>query len=148
MYFNVKYPDLFAASIFVDCHWDTSTFDALVKHKFIYFIAGNEGKAYACIEPLENAARKEEIQYTFAEWSAKLSEMQQSQLAATMLEKGAPINIFEFEPKSVLPADSKGSEHMYSFDYAYKIQSVRDWLFKQKKKTPIKIHKKWGIYRT
>lgn len=133
MYYNVKYPELFAASIFVDCHWDNATFDSLVKHKFVYFIAGNEGKAYKCLEPIENAARKEGVQYTYAEWSAKLPEARQSELAATMLEKGAPINLFEFEPKTVLPADGKGSEHMYSFDYAYKITSVRDWLFKQTK---------------
>lgn len=133
MYYNVTYPDIFAASIFVDCHWDNSTFGSLVKHKFVYFIAGNNGGAYKCLEPLEEAARKEGVQYTFAEWSAKLPEARQSQLASTMLEKGAPVNIFEFEPKTVLPADGKGSEHMYSFDYAYKIQSVRDWLFKQSK---------------
>lgn len=133
MYYNVAYPDVFAASIFVDCHWDKAVFDSLVKHKFVYFVAGNEGKAYQCIEPLEDAARKVGVQYTFAEWSAQLPEARQSELAATMLEKGAPVNIFEFEPKTVLPADGKGSEHMYSFDYAYKVASVRDWLFKQKK---------------
>ncbi len=133
MYYNVRYPDIFAASIFVDSHWDNATFDSLVKHKFVYFIAGNEGKAYKCIEPLEEAARKEDVKYTFTEWSARLPEAQQSELAATMLEKGAPVNLFEFEPNSVLPSDGKGSEHMYSFDYAYKIQSVRDWLFRQSK---------------
>lgn len=133
MYYNVTYPDLFAASIFVDCHWDTATFDSLVKHKFVYFIAGNEGKAYKCIEPIEEAARKEGVQYTYAEWSAKLPEARQSELAAVMLEKGAPVNLFEFEPKTVLPDDGKGSEHMYSFDYAYRITAVRDWLFKQSK---------------
>ncbi len=133
MYYNVAYPDLFAASIFVDCHWDTATFDSLVKHKFVYFIAGNKGGAYKCLSPLEEAARREDVKYTFAEWSAKLPEQRQSELAATMLEKGAPINIFEFETGTVLPEDGKGSEHMYSFDYAYKITSVRDWLFKQKK---------------
>lgn len=133
MYYNVAYPDIFAASIFVDCHWDKATFDSLVKHKFVYFIAGNKGGAYKCLEPIEEAARKEGVQYTFAEWSAKLPESRQSELAATMLEKGAPINIFEFETGSVLPEDGKGSEHMYSFDYAYKVTAVRDWLFKQKK---------------
>lgn len=133
MYFNVKYPDLFAASIFVDSHWDKASFDSLVKHKFVYFIAGNEGKAFKCLEPVEEAARKEGVQYTFAEWSAKLPEARQSELAAVMLEKGAPVNLFEFEPKTVLPGDGKGSEHMYSFDYAYRITSVRDWLFRQTK---------------
>lgn len=131
MYYNVAYPDVFAASIFVDSHWDTSTFNELARHKFVYFIAGDKGKAYADIEPLENAARKDGVAYTFASWSAKLPETRQSELAATMLEKGAPVNLFQFEPGTVLPADGKGSEHMYSFDYAYKIPSVREWLFKQ-----------------
>lgn len=131
MYYNVAYPDLFAASLFVDSHWDTATFDELAKHKFIYFIAGDKGKAYADIEPLEAAARKDGVQYTFAAWSAKLSQERQSELAATMLEKGAPVNLFQFEPGTVLPADGSGSEHLYSFDYAYRIPSVREWLFKQ-----------------
>lgn len=48
-----------------------------------------------------------------------------------MLAKGAPVNMFEFEPGTVLPEDGKGSEHMYSFDYAYKIPSVKEWLFRQ-----------------
>lgn len=133
MYYNLAYPETFAASIFVDCHWDKVTFDSLVKHKFVYFVAGEEGKAHKCVEPLEEACRKEGVQYTFASWSAQLPESQQSELAGVMLEKGAPVNIFEFEPKTVLPADGKGSEHMYSFDYAYKVASVRDWLFKQTK---------------
>ncbi len=133
MYYNTAYPDVFAASIFVDCHWDTSTFPELVKHKFVYFIAGEKGKAYANLKPLEEAAEKVGVQYTFAEWSAKLPEQRQNDLAATMLEKGAPVNIFEFETGSVLPDGITGMDHMYSFDYAYKITSVRQWLFKQHK---------------
>lgn len=133
MYYNVAYPDLFAASIFVDSHWDTATFPELVKHKFVYFIAGDGGKAYPELKPLEAAAEKAGVQYTFAEWSAKLPEVRQSELAATMLEKGAPVNIFEFETGSVLPEGVKAPDHMYSFDYAYKITSVREWLFKQHK---------------
>lgn len=131
MYYNVAYPDVFAASIFVDSHWDTATFGELARHKFVYFIAGDKGHAYQDLKPLEEAARKDSVAYTFAEWSAKLPEQRQSELAAAMLEKNAPVNIFEFEPGSVLPEDGKGSEHMYSFDYAYKIKSVREWLFRQ-----------------
>ncbi|MCI8999263.1 MAG: pyrroline-5-carboxylate reductase [Muribaculaceae bacterium] len=131
MYYNVAYPDIFAASIFVDSHWDTATFPELARHKFIYFIAGDKGKAFADMKPLEEAAEKDGVQYTFASWSARLPESRQSELAATMLEKGAPVNLFQFEPGTVLPADGKGSEHMYSFDYAYRIPSVRHWLFEQ-----------------
>lgn len=131
MYYNVRYPDVFAASIFVDSHWDTATFPELVRRKFVYFIAGDKGHAYADLKPLESAAEAAGVQYTWAEWSARLPEQRQSELAATMLDKGAPVNIFQFEPGTVLPADGKGSEHMYSFDYAYRIPSVRQWLFEQ-----------------
>ena len=133
MYYNVAYPDVFAASIFVDSHWATDTFGELARHKFVYFIAGDKGKAYTCLAPLEEACRADSVQYTFAAWSARLPEERQSEIASTMLDKGAPVNIFEFENGTVLPADGRGSEHMYSFDYAYKVSAVREWLFRQSK---------------
>lgn len=131
MYYDVAYPDLFAASIFVDSHWDKASFNQLVKHKFVYFVAGDEGKSYPCIQAIEDACREEGVGYAFSSWSAQLPEKEQSDQAKVMLDKGNPVNIFEFEPKTVLPADGKGSEHMLSFDKAYQISSVRDWLFKQ-----------------
>ena len=131
MYYNVAYPDLFAASIFVDSHWDTSTFPRLARHRFVYFIAGDKGKAYADLAPLEQAAKDDGVRYSFAEWSARLAGSRQDSLATDMLAKGAPVNIIQFTPGTVLPADGKGSEHMYSFDYAYRIAAVREWLFRQ-----------------
>ena len=129
MYYNVTYPDLFAASIFVDCHWDSSTFMELVKHKFVFITAGKAGT----FGPLEEAAKKQGIKYEYAEWSAKLPQDEQDRLATDLLAKAAPVNIINFASKSVLPDDGKGSEHMYSFDYAYKLTPVREWLFQQVK---------------
>lgn len=131
MYYNVAYPELFAASVFVDSHYDKASFDKLAKHKFVYFIAGEKGKAYECLKPLQQACETDSVQYTFASWPASLPEARQDELAATMLEKGAPVNFFEFEPGTIVPEGKDGSEHMYSFDYAYRNRAVRDWLFKQ-----------------
>ncbi len=133
MYYNITYPDLFAASLFVDCHWDTAKFDDLVKHKFTFVTAGKNGSSYGNIEALERAADAAGVKYEYDSWSAKLPQPEQDALAKIMLDKGAPINIINFSPKSVLPDDGKGSEHMYSFDYAYKLSPVRDWLFEQHK---------------
>lgn len=133
MYYNITYPDVFAASLFVDCHWDTSKFGELVKHKFTYVTAGKEGNSFGNIKAVEAAAEKEGIKYEYATWSAKLLQVEQDSLALAMLAKDAPVNIINFTPKSVLPDDGKGSEHMYSFDYAYKLTPVRDWLFQQRK---------------
>ncbi len=129
MYYNVTYPDVFAASIFVDCHWDSATFPELVKHKFTFITAGKAGTFGA----LETAADNAGIKYEYEEWSAKLPQQEQDKLAAEELAKGAPINIINFASKSVLPSDGKGSEHMYSFDYAYKLTPVKEWLFRQAK---------------
>ncbi|MDE7146167.1 MAG: hypothetical protein K2O30_08495 [Duncaniella sp.] len=133
MYYNITYPEIFAASIFVDCHWDTSKFDELARHKFTYVTAGKSGKSFGDIQALEDAAEKDGIKYEYAEWSAKLPQAEQDSLASALLAKGAPVNIINFSPKSVLPDDGKGSEHMYSFDYAYKLTPVREWLFRQSK---------------
>lgn len=127
MYFNVTYPDVFAASIFVDCHWDSATFPELVKHKFTFITAGKAGT----FDALEAAAKEAGIKYEYEEWSAKLPQEEQDRLASEELAKGAPINIINFTSKTVLPADGKGSEHMYSFDYAYRLTPVREWLFRQ-----------------
>lgn len=129
MYYNVTYPEVFAASIFVDCHWDSATFPELVKHKFTFITAGKAGT----FDALETAARDAGVKYEYEEWSAKLTQQEQDKLASEELAKGAPINIINFESKTVLPADGKGSEHMYSFDYAYRLLPVREWLFRQSK---------------
>ena len=133
MYYNITYPDLFAASLFVDCHWDTDKFGELARHKFTYVTAGKNGSSFGNIKALEEAAEKDGIRYEYETWSAKLPQAEQDSLASAMLAKGAPVNIINFTPKSVLPDDGKGSEHMYSFDYAYKLTPVCEWLFRQTK---------------
>lgn len=129
MYYNSAYPDLFAASIFVDCHWDSATFPELVKHKFVFITAGKAGT----FDALEQAAENAGVTYEYTEFSAKLPQTEQDSLARAILAKGAPITIINFASKSVLPDDGKGSEHMYSFDYAYRLTPVREWLFNQRK---------------
>ncbi len=129
MYYNSAYPDLFAASIFVDCHWDSATFPELVQHKFVFITAGKAGTFGA----LEKAAQNAGIKYEYTDFSARLPQSEQDSLASEALAKGAPITIINFTSKSVLPVNGKGSEHMYSFDYAYRLTPVREWLFKQSK---------------
>ena len=133
MYYNYAYPDLFAASLFVDSHWSVSTFPEIVRHKFIWVTAGDSGKSWPEIEPMEHAAEIEGISYSYEQWSAKLPQAEQDSLATVMLSKGTPVNIINFSPGSVLKEGGKGSEHMLSFDYAYRLTPVRQWLFKQTK---------------
>lgn len=130
MYMNTARPGIFAASLFVDCHWDQSGFNKLVRHPFIFVAAGNKGKAWGSLTDIQEACRKEGVSYTWAEWSARLPLAEQNDLARTMLDKGQPVNLISFENGTVLPEGVQGSEHMYSFDHAYQLSPLRDWLFK------------------
>jgi predicted peptidase len=70
-----------------------------------------------------------------ATWDAKKSYAELSRLARKEIAKGNNINFVTFKKGSVLPAGVKdNNEHMYSFDHAYQIEAVREWLFEQYKK--------------
>ena len=131
MYFAATRPEIFAASIFVDCHWDESVFPQLALGTFTFITAGKSGKSFTNVLALEKAVKESGRSCAFAEWSARLPLSEQNKLANALFATGAPVNIINFTPKSVLPPDGKGSEHMYSFDCAYRLKSVQEWLFRQ-----------------
>ena len=56
----------------------------------------------------------------------------QSENVQSLIDEGYAANMIRFETGSVLN-DGNGMEHMASFNYAYKLSTVRDWLFEQSK---------------
>lgn len=134
MYLNIERPELFAASMFVDCHWDAAQFGKLVQQDFIFVTAGDSERVIKTTEAIEDAARNAGRSWSYSSWSAKLPQNVQDSQAETILSKKAPIVIINFEPGTVLPENGQGNEHMYSFDYAYKLAPCRDWLFAHVKK--------------
>lgn len=133
LYFNIKYPDVFAASMFVSCQWDVAKMAGFKDKKFVYITAGGDKEATGGADALKALLRKEDAPFAEATWSARLPEAEQDSLAASLLAKGEPRNFITFEGNSVLPADGKGMVHMASFNFAYKLAPVCDWLFKQSK---------------
>ncbi|MCC8035298.1 MAG: hypothetical protein LIO77_05110 [Rikenellaceae bacterium] len=133
MYFNITYPGLFAASVFVACQWDTSKMAGFARDKFFYIVAAGDSKAPKGMEALEEVLEKEGAEFGKAGWSAKLPLARQEEKVRELLSEGHDINFIVFTARSVLPESGQGSEHMYSFDHAYQLDEVRDWLFRQSK---------------
>lgn len=74
--------------------------------------------------------------YGETEFSAQLPQAQQEEKVRQLIAEGFAINFVRLTPQTVVPENKrswKGGGHMYSFDYAYKLKSVRDWLFMQQK---------------
>lgn len=132
-YLNINYPDLFAASLFVSSQWDTTKMASFGGKKFFYIVAGGDEKAPKGMAALGKVLDQNEAEYHSATWSARLSQEEQEDSVKTLLAKGGNIYFVTFTTGSVLSETAGGNEHMCSFDYAYKLQTVRDWLFDQRK---------------
>lgn len=131
-YLNIAHPDLFAASLFVGSQWDTSKMASFAGNKFFYIVAGGDEKAPKGKAALAMVLRQNEADFSQSEWSARLPQEVQEDSVRQMLARGNDINFITFTTGSVLPPNG-GNEHMCSFDYAYKLQEVRQWLFRQKR---------------
>ncbi len=127
LYLNSKYPDFFAASMYVSGQWDISVLGNMTRQKFFYITAGGDQKASAGQDEVIAMLEKAHVNYSYVTLNAKHPNIAAiyEQIAR---ELGA--NMIRFETGSVLKAGDR-SEHMASFDYAYKLAPVRDWLFRQ-----------------
>lgn len=133
MYFLVTYPDVFAAAMPVDCHWDFSTFDRLAHSRLIYITTGGNPKSQAGAAELLRQAKVQKIPCDSVNFSARLPLATQDSIVARMLRRDAPLNIVVFEKGTVVPAGKNENEHMHSFDCAYRLLPAREWLFRQRK---------------
>ena len=132
-HFNIAHPDLFAASLFVSCQWDTSKMKDFGRKKFFYIVAGGDAKASGGMKELAEVLNRQNVRVESASWSARLPVAEHERLAEQLIARGAGINFLVWETGSVLPETGLAMEHMASFDYGFKIAVVRDWLFKQSK---------------
>ena len=132
LYLNSKYPDLFAASMYVSGQWDISVLDVLEEQTFFYITAGGDEKASGGQDEVMAMFDADQISYSFETWNAQDDLDVQNENVESMIAEGNTANMIRFETGSVLNGGS-GMEHMASFNYAYKLSAVRDWLFEQSK---------------
>ncbi|MCD8117098.1 MAG: hypothetical protein LUE21_08320 [Oscillospiraceae bacterium] len=137
LYLNGTYPDLFAASLYVDGQWPVEILAALEEQPFFYFAAEGDEKASQGMANVMAMFDEDGVAYGQARLNAKDDTEVIEETVQTLIDEGYLANFIAWEEGSVLPdgmdAASTGSEHMYSFDHAYKISAVRDWLFQQVK---------------
>ena len=134
---NVTYPDLFAASLYVGSQWDIRVLNALEDDTFFYIVAAGDPKASAGQAELLSLFAQDGAAYSHAEWSAQDDADAQNAAVEALLAEGNSVNFITFTLGSTLAegqtASGGAGEHMTSFDYAYKLEAVRDWLFEQSK---------------
>ncbi|MFD5257328.1 alpha/beta hydrolase-fold protein [Streptomyces bobili] len=136
MYLAAKHPDLFAAELFVSGQWDISELDSLAKEKFFYIAAGGDEKASGGQAEVKKMLKSAGVSYQEATWDATWSGAQFASVAKKLFAAGDSVNFATFKTGTVLETSSAssaamGGEHMASFEPAYRITALRDWLFQQ-----------------
>ena len=131
LYLNGRYPDLFAASLYVSGQWDISVLSGMENQKFFYVTAGGDAKASGGQDEVMAMFDADGVPYAYGSWSAQDSAEAQNAAVAALLSQGLDANMIRFETGTVLGDGQNGMEHMASFNYAYKLTAVRDWLFEQ-----------------
>ena len=128
---NVKYPDLFAASLFVGSQWDNAILDVLEEDSFFYIVSAGDDKASTGQTGLMEVFDADGAPYAHAEWSAQDDAQAQNDAVKALIAEGCQANFVTFTRGTTLTDGASDSEHLTSFDYAYRLEAVRDWLFEQ-----------------
>ncbi|MBQ6504381.1 MAG: hypothetical protein IJI57_10770 [Flexilinea sp.] len=102
---------------------------------FFYIVSAGDPKASAGQSELLAVFDSDGAAYTHAEWGAQDPADEQNAAVAAMLSEGNSANFVTFTAGTTLAEGASASggagENMTSFDYAYKIEAVRDWIFQQ-----------------
>lgn len=132
LYLNSKYPDLFAASLYVSGQWDISVLEKMKEQSFFYITSAGDTKASGGQSEVMDMFDANGTAYTYGEWNCK--DADQNEKVEELISEGLPANMIRFEAEFTDDSGNPQSlTHMLSFNYAYKIEAVRDWLFAQTK---------------
>ncbi len=120
---DIKYPDFFAASFLVACQWNPKQVAPIADKPLWIVVSQGDNKAYPGMNAITEVLKKYGATVTKAVWNAEADEQTQASNVKKMLKKKRSIHYTVF----------KGGSHRYTWQYAYSIDGIRDWLFRQHK---------------
>ena len=137
MLITEKNPSLFAAELFVGGRREPKEIEGLRRQKFFHLVAEGDQEAASAQAGLVKRFQNAGIPISRThEWDARMSQ-EEFASAIRIILSGQPVaNFARFIKGTTLPAGTSAgvNEHLYSFDAAYKIDALRDWLFTQVRK--------------
>jgi predicted peptidase len=133
---DIKYPDLFAASLLVAGQGDAQEMLAMIHEKLWVIVSEGDFRAFPGMNASVEAWEKAGAKVTKGRWSAREPQEVQAANVARMIAERNTIMYTTYVKGTCLPpeqANSGAQEHMASWQFAYAIPAVRNWLFAQSK---------------
>jgi len=133
---NIKYPDLFAASLLVAGQWDPTVVTPLAKDKLWIIVSEGDVKAFPGMNAITATLEKAGAKISKATWDGRASKAEFASDVSKMIAEGNDIKYTVLKKGTVVPAgltDDGGNNHRHTWQIAYTIEGIRDWLFTQRK---------------
>ena len=121
---DIKYPDVFAASLLVACQWKPELTAPLAAMPLWIVVSAGDTKAHPGMDAITQVLRQHGATVSEGLWQAEANPEVLAEEVRTMRRRHASVNYTVFQ----------GGNHPYTWQYAYSIAGIRDWLFEQTKK--------------
>ncbi|HHB1472506.1 TPA: PHB depolymerase family esterase [Yersinia enterocolitica] len=131
---NIKYPDLFAASLLVAGQWDPALVKSLAGQKLWIIVSQDDDKAWLGQNAIIDVLKKEGAKVAEAVWDGTWDAEQFRRAFEKIDAENASINYITFRQGTVVPAGESmagASGHRNTWRVAYNIEPVREWIFRQ-----------------
>ncbi|MGI6262549.1 MAG: esterase [Succiniclasticum sp.] len=116
------YPELFAAQYLVACQWDVQEMAALKNKNLWIVVCQGDTKAFPAMNEATALWEKEGTAVARSRmWDSQGGKDVFAQMTKVMEDQQAPIRYTVF----------KDGSHMYTWSFAYNIDGIRQWLFRQ-----------------
>ncbi|MBP2643343.1 MAG: esterase [Firmicutes bacterium] len=119
---DIKHPDMFAASLLVACQWDAEKVIPMAKKNLWIVVSEGDNKAYPGMNAITDVLKNQGATVNYGNWSAESNAIEMKKNVNDMLKNKCNIYYIVF----------KNGNHRYTWQYAYAIDGIRDWLFSNK----------------
>lgn len=128
---NIRYPDLFAAAFIVAYQWPETQAAPLAQKKLWILVSADDTKAYPGEQAITEVIRDQGTQVSTALWDGRSTDAEFAADVRSMKAQRTPVNFAAFETGTVVPSGSTTSAHMATWQVAYTIPGIRDWIMRQ-----------------
>ena len=128
---NIKYPDLFAAAFVVAGQWPEAQVAPLAKKDLWILVSADDTKAYPGEQAITAVIQEQGTQVSTALWDGQSTAAEFAADVRGMKAQRTPVNFAAFEAGTVVPTGSTTSAHMATWQVAYTIPGIRDWIMRQ-----------------
>ena len=130
---NIRYPDLFAASLLVAGQWDPERMaQSCSQNQFWILVSEHDRKAFPGMNAVTEALERGGAAVARYRWDGAAEPEQLTQCARNAMMDKANVRYTVFDGSSVVPEgedDGPGSNHVNTWRVAYTIDGLKEWLF-------------------